>query len=264
MAIFLIIVFLIIGYLMLKSASKSKSKGIGNSNVTPMKRPSTKKEIQQSNERWLEERWKQAEEQKSSEIIGIFPEWYYDEITERQIKKFNELGVSFLKNITKGQASDLIGMQEPADDESIKILKFFKIKASGISQTQARHKVALIFEDQENVQKWKERPPAIYQKDFFKFFGIKLVRGTSYEQAATLINDYESDMADKNDPKLEEWEAYEQILDELSDPDFRETYEIKKASSTLIKKALAELLENGNSYLDISDDIDLLLINLLN
>ena len=68
---------------------------------------------------------------------------------------------------------------------------------------------ALIFEDKGNLQLWKERPPATYQKEFFKFFGIKLVRGTTYEQAATLINEYESesDMFDNSDPQLEEWDA---------------------------------------------------------
>jgi len=57
--------------------------------------------------------------------------------------------------------------------------------------------------------------------------------------------------------------CYEQIIDELLDPDFRETYEIKKANSTLIKKAFAELLENGRTYLEISDDIDLLIDKLI-
>ena len=262
MAIILIIVFLVIGYLALKP--KSKPKNIANLRVPSIKSLSPKKrEIQHDNEEWLKKRWELAQEQKVSEANGIFPEWYYDEVTERQIKKLNELSISFLKNITKGQASDLIGMEEPVDDESIKILKFFKIKISNINQTKARHEAALIFEDKENVQLWKNRPPTTYQKDFFKFFGIKLVRGATYEQTATLINEYESDMFDNGDPQLEEWEAYEQIIDELSDPDFRETYEIKKANSTLIKKALSVLLENDKTYLEISDDIDILIDKLI-
>ena len=167
MVIFLIIIFLVIGHLVLKSTSKD----IVNSRTSLRKSPSSNKEVQYIYDIWLEDRWKLAQEQKISGINGIFPEWYFDEVTERQIKKLNELSISFSKNITKGQASDLIGMQEPVDNESIKVLKFFKIKTAGINKVQARHKVALIFENKENAKKWKERPPAQYQKEFFKFFG---------------------------------------------------------------------------------------------
>ena len=71
MAILLIIVFLVIGYLMLNSTSKSKD--IANSSVSYIKpQSSKKKEIQYNNERWLKERWMLAQEHKLPETNSIF------------------------------------------------------------------------------------------------------------------------------------------------------------------------------------------------
>lgn len=236
-----LIVLLVIGYLAVKSTT-SKSKVTGR-----------------NDEEWLEDRWKLAQEQQLSGHGKIFPKWYFDAPTERQLEKLEKLNVSVnRKKITKGQASDLIGMHYPADEEYLEILKFFKVAIRGMKQTQARHEVALIFEDEKKTQAWKDRPPSALHKEFFKFFGIKLAKGTTHEQATRLINEHESEMFDKNDPRLEEWEAYEQIIDELSDPDLRKYYEIKKPSSTLIKQAIGELQKDGKSYQDISDDIDIL------
>lgn len=263
MEILLVIALLVIGYIVVKSTSRSNSV---TSSSTASKKSSTlkSKATGQNDENWLQDRWKLAQEQQLSGRNGIFPKWYFDEATERQLEKLEELDVSVnRRKITKGQASDLIGMHEPAEDESIDILKFFKVQTRGIKQTQVRHEVALIFEDEENVQAWKERPPSAFQKEFFKFFGIKLAKGATHEEATTVIGEHESEMSDKNDPRLEEWEAYEQIIDELSDPDFREDYEIKKPSSTLIKQAIGELQKDDKSYQDISDDIDILIDKLI-
>jgi hypothetical protein len=249
MTIFLIIVALGIAYLVFRSVSKptvvtNKNKATGQNDV-----------------RWLEERWKLAQEHLASGTSQMFPEWYFDEATDRQLEKIKEFGLS--SEITKGQASDLIGMHEPAEQESLEVLKFFKVPTRGMKQTQARHEVALIFEDKEKVQAWKDRPPSAAQKEFFKFFGIKLAKGTTHEQTTALIKKHESEMSDKNDPRLMEWNAFEQIIDELKDPDFRENYEIKKPSATLIKQAMGELQKDGNSYQEISDDIDMLINKLI-
>lgn len=263
MEILLVIALLVIGYLVVKSTSRSNS--IASSGTASKKSAASKsKATVRNDKRWLEDRWKAAKEQQLSGRSGIFPKWYFDEVTERQLERLEELDVSVnRRKITKGQASDLIGMHEQAEDESLEVLKFFKVPIRGMKQTQARHEVALIFEDEKKVQAWRKRPLSALQKEFYKFFEIKLARGTTHEQATTLINEHESEMSDRDDPRLEEWEACEQIIDELSDPDFREDYEIKKPSSTLIKQAIGELQKDGKSYQDISDDIDILIDKLI-
>jgi len=258
-----VIILLIIIYLVIKSSSRagttSKPANTSRKSASP-KNTATK----QTSENWLKDRWELAQKQKLSGGDGIFPEWYFDTATEPQLKKLDELELSFnSKKITKGQASDLIGMQEPAEEESLKILKFFKISTRGIRQTQARHEIALLFKDEEKVQAWEARPPSALQKEFFKFFGIKLAKGTTQNQAEKIIRKNESEMADEDNPRLEEWEAYEQIIDEFSDSDFREDYEIKKPSFTLIRKAMEELQKDGKTYQDISEDLDILVEKLI-
>lgn len=255
----LIIIIAIVIYFFAKVSRK-----IGTSK-TIAKSPSRKasgqtKSKPENNLEWLENRWKLAEDQKQAGLTGTFPQWYFDEVTERQLNKLDELGVSVKrKNITKGQASDLIGMHEPADEESLEILRFFNVPTRGMNQTKSRHEVALIFDDEVKVEAWKNRRPSQIQKEFFVFFGIKPEKGMTNAEASKLISNHESALAEKEDPQLDEWEAFEEIIDELSDPDFREDYEIKKPNITLIKNALAGLQKEGKSYRDAADEIDLVI-----
>ena len=172
--------------------------------------------------------------------------------------------VSFNKmKITKGRASDLIGMEYSPEDEDLELLKFFKIPTLNKTQTHAKHETALIFQDEQKAKLWNDRPPSSHQKEFFRFFGIKLVKGTTCEQAKVLIRECEGEMTERDDPKLDDWESYESIIYDLSDPDFRECNEIKKPSASLIRQAISELYAEGESYQYISDEIDVLIERLV-
>lgn len=74
---------------------------------------------------WLEERWEMAKQQQGRPG-GLFPSWYFDPMTERQANRLDEDGKKYSHNLTKGQASDLIGMGEPADEDDLEVLRFFK------------------------------------------------------------------------------------------------------------------------------------------
>jgi hypothetical protein len=206
---------------------------------------------------WLEERWALTASHRQSGNRSMFPDWYYDEVTDRQLKRLGELGIKPNRKITKGQASDLIGMNEPAEDESFAILDFFKQPTKGMNQTRARHEVALLFQDQKNAEVWEQRPPSQQQKEFFKFFGIKVEKGITAVQASKLISEFESELAEREDPKLDEWEALEAVIEELSDPVVRADYEINKPSRSLIKSALDELKKEGKSFRESADSIGL-------
>jgi len=258
-----LIIIIIIAIVIYFFAKVSKKSEISN---TVTKAPSRKtggqsKPKRENDLEWIENRWKLAELQQQAGLAGMFPKWYFDEATERQLNKLDELGVSVSKRkkITKGQASDLIGMHEPAEKDSLEILRFFKVPTRDMNQTKARHEIALIFDDEVKVKAWKNRQPSQIQKEFFMFFGIKPEKGMTHTEASGLISNHESALAEKEDPKLDEWEAFEEIIDELSDSDFREDYEIKKPSVTLIKNALAGLQKEGKSYRDAADEIDLVI-----
>jgi len=255
----IIIIIAIIIYFLVRVSKKGRtSKTVGK--LTSRKTSGQSKSKIENDLGWLKNRWKLAEDHQQSGLTGIFPQWYFDEVTERQLNKLDELGVSVKrKKITKGQASDLIGMHEPADEESLEILRFFKIPTRGMNQTRARHEIALIFNDEVKSNAWKNRPPSQIQKEFFRFFGIKPEKGITNTEASRLISNHESALAENEDPQLDEWEAFEEIIDELSDPDLRGDYEMKKPSITLIKNAIASLQQEGKSYRDAADDIDLVI-----
>lgn len=212
---------------------------------------------------WLRERWKLADAHQRSGREDIFPKWYFDEATERQKGRLKDLGIRTGKTITKGQASDLIGMHEPADEQALAILRFFKRSTKGMNQTKARHEVAQILSDPDNVKAWESRPPTKEQKEFCKFFGLKMGKDLTAPDAEKLIAEHESQLAEEEDPRLDEWEAFSEIIDELSDSEMRADYEIKKPSVSLIKSALDELKQEGKSYSDVADEIDLLVDKLL-
>lgn len=212
---------------------------------------------------WLRARWKLAEEHKSAGNEDVFPKWYFDEITERQKNRLDDLGIKVGRTISKGQASDLIGMHEPPDANALSILRFFKRSTKGMNQTKARHEAAQIFSDPENVKAWENRPPTKEQKEFCKFFGLKMGKGLTAPEAEKLIREHESKLADEEDPRLDEWEAFSEIMEELSDSEIRADYEIKKPSVTLIKSALEDLAQQGKSYRDVADEIDILVEKLV-
>jgi hypothetical protein len=262
----LLILIIVIALVVYFFAKRSPKRGAPASIDKPQSKNAARNTTarQPDNLEWLETRWKLAEAQQQSASTGIFPQWYYDEATERQLDKLHELGVTMKrKKLTKGRASDLIGMHEPAGEEQLEILKFFKVPTKGLNQTKAQHEVALIFHYKHKAEAWKNRPPSEIQREFFTFFTIKPEKRISNVEASKLIAHHESELAEKEDPQLDEWEAFEKIIDELFDPEFREDYEIKKPSMSLIKKALSEIKQEGKLYRDAADEIDIVIDKLI-
>jgi hypothetical protein len=106
---------------------------------------------------WLEERWAMAARQRGT-AESIFPTWYFDSMTERQANRLAKDGRRFSRGLTKGQASDLIGLKEPADEDDLEVLKYFKCSTRAMNQTRTQHLVALIFQSEENQRSWEVRP----------------------------------------------------------------------------------------------------------
>jgi len=79
----------------------------------------------------------------------------------------------------------------------------------------------------------------------------------TYEQASLFIDDYSAKLSEEDETKLDEWEAYENIYDEINDPDFREDYELKKISLSLYRTAIDQLKKEGKSLTELNDNIDM-------
>ncbi|MCA0902031.1 hypothetical protein [Microbulbifer agarilyticus] len=253
----LILIFLF--FLLFKPGSKS------NKNNSKVKNSgNARKNNTAVDSDWLQSRWRLAQEHYKTGNREIFQDWYFERATERQIERLKEDGVSFSKQkLSKGQASDLIGLKEPAEEDNIEVLKFFKVPTRGIKQTQARHEVSMIFSKEENISAWATRPATSIQKEFFKFFGLKLPKNLTHEQAIKIIRTESEKIIEIDEPKFESWDAYESVLYELFDREFREDYGLKKPSLSLIRQATASLMESGITFQEMEDDIDIVVQKLL-
>lgn len=234
---------------------------------TPQKQEQSKPAKKQSKKtedlQWLQDRWDLADEHQKTGDTSIFPSWYYDEATDRQLKRLAEEGYNTNQALTKGQASDLIGLNEPPSDGQIEIMKFFKVSLKGMNQTKAEHTINTLLQDKEKADAWANRPPSQLQREEAKFLGIKLPKDTSSPEASKLIAEQWKQL-DEDDPKLDEWGAVEQVIDELSDPDLlKEDYEIKKPRIPLIMTALNELKKEGQSFEKSADEIQTVVDKLL-
>lgn len=204
---------------------------------------------------WLSSRWSEAKRQLEAGDLKSFPSWYFDEVTERQARLLASKGINLPDGpVSKGQASDLIGLFFPVEEEDKAVLKFFKVSTKGLNQTTARAEVATLQADPENAAAWNQRPADPVQKEFYRFFGVKVPGGLTYSAADEYIAKYQETL---DTHQLDDWDSYESILDELMDKDTRDSYDIKKPSVAAIRAAIEALRQSGMSLSDLEDDLEI-------
>lgn len=104
------------------------------------------------------------------------------------------------------------------------------------------------------------QPADSLQKEYFKFFGLPISRGLTTTQADQMIFEHTKKCpADE----VSEWEAYKNIVDEFEDKDFRESYELKKVSKTVLQDAIKQLKMEGKTYQYLESNIDELVAKIL-
>lgn len=234
----------------------------GRKKITDKKTKALSKEerVLKENSVWLHERWEKArKEYKSGEVASV-PQWFFDKVTDRQIQKIKEIGLDInLRSITKGEASDIIGIFEPVEDEQEEILRFFKVSLNGMNKLRASYEIEKLFSLKDNPDLWKNREASPIQKEFYRFFDLKVPKGLTYLEASNYISEYSSKISVEDESKFNEWDEYESIYDDIDNPDFREAYEIKKVSLSLYRSAINELKKEGYSLSNLNDDVDIVI-----
>lgn len=239
-------------YLASQRTSKPRNAG-GRSSVSREQR------ILDENLPWLRERWQAAQEIDEGDT-SIFPKWYFDDATEAQLRRIEETGLTISGGTpTKGQASDIIGLFEPVEEEHAEMLKFFGISVGGMNQSKARHQVALLQRDPANVERWETRPASQIEREFYRFVGLKAPKGLTHKQAEKDSYDSPEGVPEE---KIEEWQVYSDVWDSLCDADTRADYGIKKPSLALFRDAWTQLRAEGVSTGDL-EDLDALVDRLL-
>jgi hypothetical protein len=81
------------------------------------------KQVLNENIDWLQERWKRAEQEQRLGSYKTFPRWYFETATDDQIDQIGKMGLDANGlNLSNGQASDIIGLFESADEKDLALL----------------------------------------------------------------------------------------------------------------------------------------------
>jgi hypothetical protein len=220
----------------------------------PPRREPTDQEVLDANMGWLRERWDAADVAKASANFAIFPKWFFDPPTERQLARLQKMGIHVRRGeITKGTASDIIGLFGPIEDHTKEVLEFFKQQLPRETQNEARarHAVAKLLADPANAHAWEERPADAMQREFLRFFDMKIPAKVTHKQATTLISEIREQ---KTDAELDEWNDFESVCDELSDPETLRDYGLKRPSLAVIRDAV-KALRKSDAPEDASDPL---------
>jgi hypothetical protein len=216
--------------------------------------------ILQYNTGWMEERWDTARKERDAGELKSVPSWFFDDVTDRQLQKIAEIGFKIKRGrLTKGKASDIIGLFEPAEAEDIDILRFFKIPLKDMNKSRAKYEVVKLFNDPVKKETWKKRPAHPMQKEFYKFFGLKVPKALNYEEASKFIMKYKMEIIEQDESILDEWVAYEEVYDIINHIDIREDYELKKISPSLYRLAIDQLKNEGYILQNLSDEPEIVI-----
>jgi len=118
-------------------------------------------------------------------------------------------------------------------------------------------------EVERNAEALRNRPAGVSQTEFAKFFEVKLPPKCTRATADEVLNALREELRESDPAKLEEWQSYKRIVEEMSDTDTLYTYDLKKPGKKVLQQALDSLRVDGNSYSEIEEDLDLLVDRLM-
>lgn len=255
-----VVVVVLALYFILAGHKKGKTKGQTVSNRS-LKKAARLSEAEPSvavfneHKAWLSSRWSEANRHNDAGDTKTFPSWFFDEATERQLNLLTDKGISLSGGqLSKGQASDVIGLFFPVEEGDKQVLRFFKVPIKGLNQTTARAEVVKLQADPERALAWGQRPAEPIQKEFYRFFGVKVPSGLTYLAATEYISKHQQTL---DSPQLDDWDSYRSILDELMDKDTRDSYDIKKPSVATVRAAIDALRQSGISLSELEEDLEI-------
>lgn len=176
--------------------------------------------------------------------------------TDSQKRYMDKLGLSYAATITKAQATALIGTRLEPESETIEILKYFRVSTKGMHQTAARHRLAEIMADPNNVARWEQRPATAEQIAQLTFYGVQPIPGLSHSAASARLDaicEADPTRADAWDAELARLEAAESEIDDLIElaPDYSSDYGCRRLPKKLARQVVLALIAEGITAEDI-------------
>ena len=180
--------------------------------------------------------WSEVNEDK-------LPKWIFDEVTSKQLDYLSHLGIEItFGTITKGQASDLIGLFHEENDYQFEILNFFRKYKGPTNQTFAKYVVDELMSNESNRKAWENRPILMINKEFLRFFGAKNPKNITMKKFLELRLNIEQKVSQE---KLDQWQAFEDGWGDLSCSEVRSDYGIKKISMARYRTGWEKLASDG-------------------
>ncbi|WP_018869529.1 hypothetical protein [Thioalkalivibrio sp. ALgr3] len=219
-----------------QQSSRRSSAGNNQAGRKPSK-PSKEEAISEA----LQDHW------ASVKASGSAPDWWFDAPTERQMARLREEGMEpKAGGLTKGQASDLIGLTEPADSRDEEILQFFKAdKLYRGSQTLARIKAQELLSNPENQEAWEQRPARTATKEKARLAGVPVSKGITEESLqhsiALKLSEVEGDDGDSLQSVA--IDVFEEAWDLANDREELEARDIKKPSASKIRAQIQAMIK---------------------
>jgi len=97
---------------------------------------------------WLQKRWDRIQTERDSGLLRTVDSKYFDDATEQQLSRIKRIGLNLsTEMMSRGQASDIIGLYEPVEEKNAAILEKQKIPLDGMNQTKANEILTTLLDD---------------------------------------------------------------------------------------------------------------------
>jgi hypothetical protein len=134
-------------------------------------------------------------------------------------------GIWLDRQLTKGQAMNILGLFTPPDGRQVDILKHFNIPYSfKMNQTMAYYLIRELFKDPAKVTEWNNRPPTTTVRQGLLFMEGKLISGITHVEAQAKLDKFGME----NPNKYREWKQIDRLFLETNNPEVRAKYQVRK------------------------------------
>jgi hypothetical protein len=177
--------------------------------------------------------------------------WQNEPATDAQMRELDERGIYLQRQLTKGQAMNVLGLFTPPDGRQVDILKHFNIPYSyKMNQTMAHYLIRELFDDPKKVEEWNNRPPTTTVRQGLLFMQGGLVSGLSHVDSQKLL-----DKLGMEDPeRYQEWKQIDRLFLETNNPETRAKYKVRKITWKRFFDSYEAIKEAGISSKAISGE----------
>jgi hypothetical protein len=152
-------------------------------------------------------------------------DWQNDPATESMLQEVADRGIYLDRQLTKGQAMNIIGLFTPPDGRQVDVLKHFNIPYSfKMNQTMAYYLIRELFMDPAKIAEWNNRPPTTTVRQGLLFMEGKLTSGMTHVEAQSRLDKLGMEHAEK----YQEWKQVDRLFLETNNPEVRAKFQVRK------------------------------------